>query len=199
MDITLEKAHLRQSIGERLKRLSPEDRARESRSICKRLLQSLPSTPGTICVFYPMMGSEADIRDLFPELLARGWRLFFPRFEGSMFAFRQIQRLDELAPGRYGLMEPSSDEPPLSITDVDIAILPGLAFDAAGGRIGRGNGGYDRWLQELRKKNPKAIVWGTALDCQMVHAVPREPHDQTVDGVCTARGFVSATPGQPLV
>ncbi len=196
MDLRSEKTSLRSSIKERLKRLSPEDRARESRSLCKRLLQELPAEPGVICVFYPMMGSEADIREIFPVLLERGWKLFFPRFEGSGFAFREAVQLDALVAGRYGLMEPTKDDPKLSIADVTLALLPGLAFDQAGGRIGRGNGGYDRWLNELRTKNPLAKVWGIALDCQMVATVPREQHDQAMDGVVTPRGFIDpARPG----
>lgn len=195
-DIRSEKESLRASIKERLKRLSPEDRVRESRSLCKRLIAALPETPGTICVFYPMTGSEADIRELFPTLLKRGWTLFFPRFEGSGFAFRKAPTIDALVPGKYGLLEPTADEEKLSIADVDIALLPGLAFDAAGGRIGRGNGGYDRWLEELRTKNPKAKVWGIALDCQMVAVIPRETHDMPMDLVVTPRGIIDpSAPG----
>jgi 5-formyltetrahydrofolate cyclo-ligase len=196
MDLRAEKESLRASLKERLKRLSPEDRERESRSLCKRLLQELPPEPGVLCVFYPMKGSEADIAGMFPELLARGWKLFFPRFEGAGFAFRRAASLDALVPGMYGLMEPSRDDEKLSIEDVTVALVPGLGFDPAGGRIGRGNGGYDTWLRELRAKNPAAKVWGIALDCQMVTAVPREAHDRTVDLVVTPRGVIDpASPG----
>lgn len=143
-----------------------------------------------------MIGSEADIREVFPVLLERGWKLYFPRFEDNGFSFRQVARLDALVPGRYGLIEPTKDETKLSNAEVTLALIPGLAFDAAGGRIGRGNGGYDTWLSELRTKNPAAKVWGIALDCQMVTTVPREPHDQAMDGIVTPRGFIDpATPG----
>lgn len=196
MDLRSEKEALRASLKERLKRLSPEDRARESRSLCKRLLQALPTEQGVLCVFYPMKGSEADIAETFPVLLERGWKLFFPRFEGADFAFRRVEALGALVPGRYGLMEPTKDDEPLGIEAVTIAIIPGLGFDATGGRIGRGNGGYDRWLRELRAKNPVARVWGVALDCQMVTRVPREHHDQTVDLVVTPRGIID--PAAPV-
>lgn len=195
-DLRSEKEALRASLKERLKRMSDPDRERESRSLCKRLLQTLPAEPGVLCVFYPMKGSEADIRDVFPTLLERGWKLFFPRFEGAGFAFRRAVSVDALVPGKYGLMEPTGDDEKLGIADVTVAIIPGLGFDATGGRIGRGNGGYDRWLEELRTKNPSATVWGVAFDCQMVHAIPREPHDRTMDLVVTPRGVIDpATPG----
>lgn len=195
-DVRSEKEALRASLKERLQRLSPEDRARESRSLCKRLLQTLPAEPGVLCAFYPMKGSEADIAEIFPVLLERGWKLFFPRFEGAGFAFRRVPTLEALVPGKYGLMEPTRDEEKLAIEDVRIALLPGLGFDASGGRIGRGNGGYDRWLKDLRAKNPAAKVWGIALDYQMVTRVPRETHDQTVDLVVTLRGITDpASPG----
>ncbi len=196
MDLRSEKTSLRASLVERLKRLSPEDRARESRSLCKRVLQELPAEPGVLCVFYPMKGSEADIAELFPVLLERGWKLFFPRFEGAGFAFREAPTLGALVPGKYGLMEPTQDEAKLTIEDVDVALLPGLGFDPSGGRIGRGNGGYDKWLQELRKKTPGARVWGIALDCQMVTMIPRETHDELVDLIITPRGVIDpASPG----
>lgn len=195
MDLRSEKEALRASLKERLKRLSDGDRERESRSLNKRLLQTLPAEPGVLCVFYPMTGSEADIRDLFPTLLERGWKLFFPRFEGAGFSFRRATSMDGLVPGKYGLMEPTGDDEKLGITDVTVALIPGLGFDPAGGRIGRGNGGYDVWLRELRGKNPAAAVWGVALDCQMVTAIPREAHDQTMDLVITPRGVID--PLQP--
>lgn len=196
MDFRSEKESLRASIKARLARMSTEDRVRESRSLCKRLIAALPAEPGAICVFYPMMGSEADIKELFPILLERGWKIFFPRFETGGFSFRQAEALTALVPGRYGLMEPTQDDPTLSITDVTLALLPGMAFDHAGGRIGRGNGGYDKWLKELRAKNPAAKVWGIALECQIVAQVPREAHDQTVDLVVTPRGIIDpAMPG----
>lgn len=195
MDPRSEKEALRASLKERLKRLSDGDREREGRSLSKRILQTLPPEPGVLCVFYPMRGSEADIRDLFPTLLERGWKLFFPRFEGAGFSFRRATSVDGLVPGKYGLMEPTGDDEKLGIADVTVAIIPGLGFDPAGGRIGRGNGGYDMWLRELRAKNPAAAVWGVALDCQMVTMIPREAHDQTMDLVITPRGVID--PLQP--
>ena len=189
-DIRSEKSALREAIKLRLARLSPEDRARESRSLCKRVIAALPHTPGTICVFYPMLGTEADIRELFPVLQERGWTMFFPRFEDTAsFSFRRATETDLVA-GRYGLSEPPNDAPTLDVRDVTLALIPGLAFDASGNRIGRGNGGYDRWLQILHTKNPVAKTWGIALDCQMVTHVPREPHDATVDAIVTPRGII---------
>jgi 5-formyltetrahydrofolate cyclo-ligase len=190
MDLRSEKEALRASLKERLKRLSEADRERESRSLNKRLLQTLPAEPGVLCVFYPMTGSEADIRDIFPTLLERGWKLFFPRFEGAGFSFRRATSMDGLVPGKYGLMEPTGDDEKLGVADVTVAIIPGLGFDHTGGRIGRGNGGYDVWLRELRAKNPAAAVWGVALDCQMVTMIPREAHDQPMDLVITPRGVI---------
>ena len=103
--------------------------------------------------------------------------------------------LARLPDGTTELMEPSQDEEKLGIKDVTVALLPGLGFDPTGGRIGRGNGGYDIWLKELRAKNPAARVWGIALDCQMVDRVPRETHDQTVDVVVTPRGIIDPATG----
>lgn len=193
MDIRSTKQALRTAIKERLAHLSPEDRIRESRSLCRRILQAIPSTPGVLCLFYPMP-SEVDIRDVCSQLQERGWSTYFPRFEGAGFVFRHVTTLSTMTAGRYGLMEPSDDDTLLDPKTVTIALLPGLGFDAHGGRIGRGNGGYDRWLKELRTKNPSALVWGIAFDCQIIHEIPKEPHDQTVDLVITPRGVIDPRP-----
>lgn len=189
MNIQSSKQALRTAIHERIARLSPEDRRRESRSLCKRIGHELPTTPGVICLFYPMP-SEADIRPICDQLLNQGWKTYFPRFEGAAFRFRRVQSLSAMIPGRFGLMEPSEDDPVLDIRTTTIALLPGLGFDGHGGRLGRGNGGYDRWLQELRTKNPSALVWGVAFECQIVPLVPLEQHDRTVDLVITPRGII---------
>ena len=137
------------------------------------------------------MPSEADISHLFEPLLQKGWKIFLPRFAGNNFEFRNIETPDALRPGKYGILEPYEEAELLTDESITIALLPGLAFDPMGNRLGRGNGGYDKWLDSAKKKNPDMKVWGTALDCQMVNVVPSEPHDRKMDLVITPRGVVT--------
>lgn len=195
MHIRDEKALLRQRIKERLDHLSPRDRLAESRSICRRILQSLPKNmPLTVCA-YAAMPTEADLTMLIEDLLARtDCTVFLPRFNRSYFEFRRITDLADLTPGTFHVPEPPSDAPLLTLDTVTHALIPGLAFDRTGRRLGRGNGGFDRWLADLRNTNAQAIVWGIALECQLTDTVPFEAHDQLVDSVVTPRELIISSP-----
>lgn len=188
MDPTLQKQHVRRSIAERLQRLSEKDRQAESRSICRRILEELPKEPLVICAFYPMK-NEPDILPLLKELLKQGCDLYLPRTKGRAFTFRRVTSLAALVPGLFHFPEPPADAEPLILPDVRFVLVPGVAFDRTGNRLGRGNGGYDKWLRQLRSENDDAETWGVALECQLVYEVPAETHDERVDAIVTARGI----------
>lgn len=194
MDIRDEKKRLRASIDERMARLSEKDRETESRSLCRRILESLPADVQTVCAYYPMR-SEADIKPLLAELLARGIALYLPCFaeREKVLVFRRALDLTTFIKGKIGTLEPPRDAPPLDPLSLDLAIIPARAFDDACWRLGRGNGGYDVWIRAQRALNPKTRFWGAALDLQLVREVPHEAHDEKVDAVVTARGL---RPGQ---
>lgn len=88
----------------------------------------------------------------------------------------------DLVPGSFGLWQPREDATPVALTDIDAVILPGLAFDAHGNRLGYGGGYYDRLLPRLR---PDCLRIGLAFDQQLVPELPAEDHDATVDVVVT--------------
>ena len=191
MDIREPKAHLRVAIKERLSHLSNKDRHAESRSLCRRVLEALPEGPLTIAAYFPLK-DEADVRMLLQEFLARGDKVFLPRIENQKIVFRQMLSLTGLTDGMFGIPEPAEDDPPLDSATLDIALIPGRAFDARGNRLGRGNGGYDIWMRKQRAMNPKTQFWGLALECQLVPEMPMEEHDERVDAVITARGMTNS-------
>lgn len=189
MDLQQQKLHLRHSIRERMERFPGQKRDAESRSVVRRILEHLPAAPITICGYAPM-GSEVNISPLFPLLLERGDALFLPHTEGKAFTFRRVTDLSALRPGPFKVLEPPEDGEELVPADVGVALVPGVAFDHSGMRLGRGNGGYDRWIAELRAENDAAETWGIAFECQVVQEVPSDPHDMQVDALVTARGLV---------
>lgn len=199
MHLSEEKALLRKAIDERLKRFTDAERSAESRSLSRRLTEGIPAgTP--ICAFYPMR-SEPDITPFLEEVLRRGDPLFLPCFEGVL-TFRQATNLSKLVRGKLGTLEPSptatelvtSNQPfdPAQdrqpVTSLTI-LVPGRAFDASGNRLGRGNGGYDKWIAEQREKGILMQLIGVALECQIVDSVPVESHDVRMDAIATARGI----------
>lgn len=185
MDLRAEKAKLQEAIRQRLAAVPENDRAVESRGVCKNLIKLLPTT-GVVAGFIPIH-NEVDIRPILQECLHRHLDLFLPRMEGKL-VFRRVTDLTSLKIGSLNIPEPPADAELLDLSALTLAIIPGRAFDREGNRMGRGNGGYDIWLRSLRATNPNARVVGVALECQLVSSIPMETHDERVDMVVTARG-----------
>ncbi|OGB90335.1 5-formyltetrahydrofolate cyclo-ligase [candidate division WOR-1 bacterium RIFCSPHIGHO2_01_FULL_53_15] len=191
MHLSDQKSQLRTSIDERLKHLKENERSAESRSLCRRLTEGIPEgTP--ICAFFPMR-SEPDITPFLEEVLHRKDPLYLPCFDGTLI-FRKASNLSTLVRGKLGTLEPPSTAAPIANHQSQIAnrltiLIPGRAFDAKGNRLGRGNGGYDKWIVEQREKGIPLRLIGVALEFQIVDSVPVESHDQKMDAVATARGI----------
>ena len=138
---------------------------------------------------YVGVKSEVGTRSLIEGRLARGEpTAVVYRHDGDL-ALCLIQSVDELVPTSFGLLEPlpsvvADPERHCAPTDVDLFLVPGLAFDLLGGRIGYGKGYYDRLLAAAR---PGAVFLALAFECQMVERVPMLPHDVSVHAVMTER------------
>ena len=185
MHITDEKKKVRDAMKERLEYLPETQRSAESRSLCRRLLEAIPA--GGVTCAYAAMRNEAQLDLFIEEILKRGDVLFLPRFENTQLVFRQCIDLESLIKGPLGGREPPKDAPLLPQTSGITVIVPGVAFDRQGNRLGRGNGGYDRWIAERRKKDSGVRFIGAALECQLIAHVPAEPHDQHMNEIVTAR------------
>jgi 5,10-methenyltetrahydrofolate synthetase len=121
-------------------------------------------------------------------VLARGQALILPRVDRvrRALALYRVRDLDrDLVPGVFGIREPvPSACEPAALGTVDFVLVPGVAFDARGGRIGHGAGYYDRLLAGA---GPGARLVAAAFEVQIVDAVPMEPHDRRLDLVVTER------------
>jgi len=186
-----QKQELRQAILERIQHMNEQSKAAESRSIVRRILEVLPAD-GTICAFVPMK-TEPDIRPLLEQLLQSGRLLFLPSFDGRHLVMRKIETLSDLIQSTFGIPEPPPACPPLDPKKPAVVLIPGRAFDRTGKRLGRGNGGYDRWITAHRKENGQSLYYGVAFECQIVSEVPVEEHDAHVDRVITARELMKAS------
>ena len=132
----------------------------------------------TVMAYWPL-SDEVDIRPLIDRLVAEGKTVVLPKVTGdtTMTLHRYTSRAD-LREGAFHIMEPSG-EPFTDYAAIDVALIPGVAFDAAGRRLGRGRGYYDRFLRQL----PCARRVGVCFPFQRVAEVPAEPHDVSVDEV----------------
>ena len=111
-----------------------------------------------------------------------GKRLLFPRtLPGHQLEWSGVDRIEDLRPGRYGVREPSADATVEALGPDVLVLVPGLAFDEQGGRLGRGGGAWDRALAARWG----ARVFGVCFESQLIERIPREEHDQAMDALLT--------------
>lgn len=175
------KAALRRSARDARSSLDDEDRRIASATIVARLLALRElARAGTVAV-YAATDDEPDLGELVGALAARGVRTLWPRVVGAGLELAQAGPT-QLRPGFRGISEPEG--PAVDPHVVDALLVPGLAFDPHGARLGRGGGHYDRLLAAV---DGSALRVGVAFACQVVPSVPRAPHDLGVDLVVTER------------
>ncbi len=125
--------------------------------------------------FYAPLPGEMDLTPLLTETLAAGKTAALPGYvmeSGSYDAFVISDLKGDCAPGRFGIPEPKAGCARVALNRLDLALVPGVAFDATGHRLGRGQGFYDRLLAHTT-----AIKCGVAFEMQMVESIPAESHD----------------------
>ena len=171
-----EKARLRQEILER--RLALPDRDRRSAEIHARVLALPYWAPAAVVSTFVGVKSEVTTTPLISAALAAGKRVAVPVVEGGRLQLYRIESLDELQPAPFGLLEPPKElrrkHRRVVSTTVSLYIVPGLAFDRTGGRLGYGKGYYDALLSGTKPVVPKV---GVGFEMQMVPAVPMGPAD----------------------
>ncbi len=133
---------------------------------------------------YVSVKSEVDTHGFIEAALSAGKRVAVPRTRRQgLMVHQEIQTLADLRPAPFGLLEPTgSDHPEIPPADFDLIIVPGLAFDRRGNRIGFGAGYYDRFLARVT-----ASKIGLAYDFQILDHLPSDPHDIRLDLLVTER------------
>ena len=156
----------------------------------------VPLDPSQDCVaVYHASGGEISSDDLIALLRARNVPLALPvTHENGPLTFRIFEIDTDLVPDAAGILAPDRDAPACAPS---VIILPLLAFDATGARLGRGGGHYDRTLGVLRKKCHLRAI-GLAFDEQMVKKCPLEPHDAPIDMVVTPTRAIMCGEGERL-
>lgn len=179
------KQNLRDSMRAKLAAHSPSDRARRSAVIQKKLFRSEAFRNANTILFFVGLPAEVDTAPMIDAALTMGKRVFVPRTDLAKkeIRFYAIQNRAELVPGAMGILEPKPDAArEVVAAEVDCVIVPGVVFDEAGNRLGRGAGFYDRFLAGLPSRAKKI---GIAFVFQVLSEVPSEAHDVRVDALVT--------------
>ncbi|MBW3577784.1 MAG: 5-formyltetrahydrofolate cyclo-ligase [Actinobacteria bacterium] len=188
-EVTRRKRELRRDRRIRRAELVPTERARASADAARHLLELPEVTGRRLVAFYAPLGDEADPLPAARTLLRRGASIALPRVEATELVLVATPDLDALSTGYRGVREPLG--PAVDPAAVAAIVVPGVAFDRFGGRLGQGGGHYDRLLAAL----PRDITRiGFCFACQLVAEVPSSPHDELVDVVVTEEGVIRIRP-----
>jgi len=153
-------------------------------ALAARIAAELPAAGYCVAGYWPL-GDEIDIRPTLAAFKAAGGDIALPvaAQQGQVLIFRNYTPGDPLDSGPFGTQHPSARA---SVVAPDVLLLPLIAFDLTGQRLGYGAGYYDRTVSALRAER-KIVVIGVAYDEQEVAAVPVDDHDQAMDAVVTDR------------
>jgi 5-formyltetrahydrofolate cyclo-ligase len=182
--VSQDKRSVRAAVRRQLGSLDPAGRAAAGQAATRWLLSLPEVAEAQVMAAYSALPDELDPAEAVRSLLVRGARVLLPRVRGDLLELVPVTAVDDLAPGFRGVLEPTGVA--ADVSDLDVIVVPGVAFDRAGRRLGRGGGHYDRLLARV----PEATVRiGLCFSSQVVEELPEEAHDQRVDVVVTEAGI----------
>jgi 5-formyltetrahydrofolate cyclo-ligase len=148
----------------------------------QRLLKLESYRQARTIAFYSPIHNEVSTVQLLRDALANRRSVVMPQVAGNDLVFRLIHSLEDLAPGSFGILEPKADTEPIAAQRLDMILLPGVAFDRRGHRLGYGKGYYDRALSTAGNRAKRV---GLAYDFQLVGQLPVFAHDMQLDLLVT--------------
>lgn len=187
------KQQLRREMLARRRALPPAERERLSAAAQGALIQSDWFVSARLLLVYSPFRGEVETALIVKEALRAGKRLALPRVEQEprrLWLHAWSGAVGDLCSGAFGILEPSADWALVEPGTVDLVVVPGVAFDRHGTRLGYGGGYFDRTLPLIRQANPAARLVGLGYGFAVVPDLPRDPHDMPVDAVATEAGLI---------
>lgn len=184
----LVKSALRKTFLAARNSYTPKERKTLGNAICRRLASTREFKEARIILFYFPVRSEPDCLQAVKKAFALGKKVLFPRVEGEKLAAMEAKSFGEVLafqPGTLGIPEPRGEKTPAR--QIDLAVLPGIAFDEHGRRLGYGGGFYDRFLKKLKKS---AVRVGLCFEKTLASDLPEEKGDEKVDCIISERRVI---------
>lgn len=181
------KKELRRKILSQRAALSPEEIAQKSEAIAAKVLALPFYQEAKVIMVYLSFRQEVETRPIIEHALAAGKRIVAPvtdRVQKKLIPLEIKNYPHDLAPGAWGILEPKLYCPSVNPREIDLVLVPGVAFDQAGNRLGYGGGFYDRFLKDLREG---AITIALAYSFQVKGRIPAEKNDLPVACVVTEK------------
>jgi 5-formyltetrahydrofolate cyclo-ligase len=183
MTVPEQKRALREIQRRRLAATTPDERAVASRRLRRRLESLAVWGSASRILAFASLDGEPDLDLLLKVALSVGKMVALPRFRPAAGIYEAAEVLDwerDLTRGEFGIREPSVEAKAVPLNQLDLVLVPGLAFDLFGARLGRGKGFYDRLLTDV-----SGHLCGVLFEWQLVGEVPLEPHDRLMNSILT--------------
>ncbi len=163
----------------------------DSLAVCRLVLESTVWLRARQVMLYVPVSGELNVELLIENALKNRKILALPRFsvEKNAYEICGVENLSHLSPGKFGISEPSPDSKIMATKQLDLAIVPGVAFSGLGSRLGRGGGFFDRLLTSIPAKK-----CGVCFEQQVHPDVPMERHDVKMDMIATPNGWLIPPP-----
>ena len=160
-----------------------------SRRICAKFAALPEYRAAASVLFYVDFGNEVRTQPLLTTALAQRKRIAVPYCLDDRLELFLLEGIDELASGTFGIPEPrvalrALADRRVHVSGLDLIMVPGVAFDRRGGRLGHGKGYYDKLLQNAPPDTPLVAL---AFECQVLPEIPMQPHDVYMDKVITEK------------
>ncbi len=165
---------------------------KKSDQIKKRLFEMKEFIQAQTILFYISYNNEVFTHNMIKESISIGKRIIVPisNKDNRRLILSELKNWNILKPGSYGILEPSIESiKEVDLDIIDMIVIPGVAFDEQGYRIGHGKGYYDRLLINSKK----AIHIGLAFEFQLIDKIPIEDHDRKIDKIITEKRTISCS------
>ena len=190
-EIQVTKSQIRTDVADALAALSEKDVAEKTSAIEKRLFDFANFLEAKVALLYVNNNNEVGTKNILPRTHAYNKIIVLPAFNTQTFAMKlmKVDALDkDLTAGPRGIVQPNPDRcKVVPIERIDIAIIPAVALDEKGGRIGSGEGYYDRLIPELSITTRKVAL---AFEEQIIPQIPIESHDKHIDIIITDKRII---------
>ncbi len=183
----MDKQAIRQAALKQRQQLAPSDHALLSCQVLDRLVVQDFFQSAQKIASYSAIRREVDADLLLEQCQLEQRQLFLPRVVGDTLVFHAVASRADLQVGAFGVCEPRGGGATADLVDFDLVIVPGVAFDLRGYRLGYGKGFYDRFLAA---KPEATVTVGLCFDFQVLERLPHEAHDQSLDYVLTEKRII---------
>jgi 5-formyltetrahydrofolate cyclo-ligase len=185
------KRSIRDELLARRRHLAVETCLGRSLAAQQALLLTPEFAAATVVALYSPVRNEVFTEEIFAEARRSGKTVTYPRVRGNLLEFVEVRERQELEPGAYGILEPGGVQV-VPLSSLELIVVPGVAFDLIGHRLGYGKGYYDRFLHQRRGQ-----LVGLCFDFQLVERLPAEAHDVRMNMVVTEERTLRFAAGGP--